>query len=78
VASILEAGPLYHEVLAFYEKRGFRVSAFRTIVMVRVERAQPIDSPAYDLGLREDEIRGQWERYYRSLRGGKLDAPGSE
>ena len=78
VASILEAGPRYQEALAFYEKRGSRVSLFHEIVMVRVESAQPIDSPAYDLGLREDEIRSQWERYYGSLRAGKADAPTGE
>ena len=38
-------------------------SVIREIVMVRVESAQPIDSPAYDLGLTEDEVRARWERY---------------
>jgi hypothetical protein len=38
---------------------------------VRVLTAQPIDSPAYDLGLTEEEIRGRWEGYFESLRAGK-------
>jgi hypothetical protein len=68
VASVLESGALYDKAIAFYEERGSRVSAIQEIVMVRVHSAQPIDSPAYDLGLTEDEVRGRWERYFQSLR----------
>ena len=46
------------------------MSAIREVVLVRVHSAQPIDSPAYDLGLTEDEVRGQWERYFQALRAG--------
>lgn len=70
VASVLESGPLYDRAVAFYKARGSHVSAIREIVMIRVERAQPIDSPAYDLGLTEDEIRARWERHFQSLRPG--------
>jgi uncharacterized protein len=69
VASILESGPLYDEAMAFYAKRGVS-SAIREIVLVRVESAQAIDSPVYDLGLSEDEVRARWERYWQSLRAG--------
>ena len=41
-------------------------------------QAQPIDSPAYDLGLTEDEVRGRWERYFQSLRHGKTSATRDE
>jgi hypothetical protein len=67
VASVLESGALYEKAIAFYRERGAR-STIREIVMIRVQRAQPIDSPAYDLGLIEDEIRDQWERHFESLR----------
>jgi hypothetical protein len=50
VASILESGPLYDNLLAFYTERGSRF-ALREIVMIQVQTTQPIDSPAYDLGL---------------------------
>ncbi len=53
VATVLESGPLYDKVIAFYKGRGVS-SVIREVVMVRVQRAQPIDSPAYDLGLTED------------------------
>jgi len=67
VASILESGPLYAELLAFYRKRGTQ-HPIREIVMVEVRTAHPIDSPAYDLGLSEKEVREAMERHYESLR----------
>jgi predicted pyridoxine 5'-phosphate oxidase superfamily flavin-nucleotide-binding protein len=70
VASILESGALYEKALAFYRARGSR-SPIREIVLVRVQSAHPIDSPAYDLGMTEDEVRDRWERYYESLRPGE-------
>jgi uncharacterized protein len=71
VASVLESGALYEQAIAFYKQRGSQVSAFRRLVLVRVHSAQPIDSPAYDLGLTENEVRDRWERHFQSLRGGK-------
>ena len=69
VASILESGPLYDEVLAFYRERGSKF-AIREIVVIQVQTAQPIDSPAYDLGLTEEEVRDRMERHFQSLRAG--------
>jgi predicted pyridoxine 5'-phosphate oxidase superfamily flavin-nucleotide-binding protein len=66
VASILESGPLYEKALAFYEQRGSQ-NAIREIVMIRVQTAQPVDSPAYDRGLTEDQVRDRWERYFQPL-----------
>jgi predicted pyridoxine 5'-phosphate oxidase superfamily flavin-nucleotide-binding protein len=70
VASILESGPLYDKVLAFYRERGSQF-AIREIVMIQVHTAQPIDSPAYDLGLTEEEVRDRMERHFQSLRAGR-------
>jgi hypothetical protein len=78
VATVLDSGRLYDKVIVFYQKRGSRVSAIREVVLVRVRSAQPIDSPAYDLGLSEDEVRGKWERYYESLRVGRTTSPTGE
>jgi predicted pyridoxine 5'-phosphate oxidase superfamily flavin-nucleotide-binding protein len=71
VASVLESGALYDRAIAFYKERGSRVSVIREVVMVQVQSALPIVSPAYDLGLTEDEVRGRFERYYESLRARK-------
>jgi len=67
VASVVESGDLYDRLLAFYRARGSR-NVIREIVLIRVQAAQPIDSPAYDLGLGEDEIRDRWERHFQRLR----------
>ena len=75
VASILESGPLYDELIAFYKERGSQVSVFGEVVMVRVESVRPIVSPAYDLGLTEDEVRTRFERHFQSLRGVKTTWP---
>ena len=77
VASVLDSGPLYDKVIAlydkvitFYKERGV-ANPIREVVMVRVQSAQPIDSPAYDLGLTEEEVRARWEHYWQSVRAGK-------
>ena len=44
----------------------------------QLRKAQPIDSPAYDLGLTEDEVRSRWERYFHSLRAGRPASPAGE
>jgi uncharacterized protein len=78
LSPIFESGALCDKAIAFYSERGSRVSAIREVVMVRVESAQPIDSPAYDVGLTEDEVRTRWERHYQSLRAGRILAPTGE
>ncbi len=55
-------GDLFERGLEFYEARG-TVRArdrIRAIVIVTVERAIPVTSPAYDLGATEDELREVW------------------
>jgi predicted pyridoxine 5'-phosphate oxidase superfamily flavin-nucleotide-binding protein len=76
-ASILESGPIYDRVLAFYRERGSQF-AIREIVMIQVRTAQPIDSPAYDLGLTEEEIRDRMERHFQSLRVGRTTSQSVE
>jgi hypothetical protein len=77
VASVLESGPRYDEVIGFYRERGVR-SAIREVVMIRVEHASAIDSPVYDQGASEAEVRAQWERYWQSLRSGSGPAATGE
>jgi hypothetical protein len=77
VASVLDSGAVYDKAIAFYKERGV-VNAIGEIVVVQVQRALPIDSPAYDLGLTEDEIRARWVRYWSSLRGATTASPTGE
>jgi hypothetical protein len=67
-AAVYTAGEIFERGVAFYEARG-TVNArerIRGIVIVAVERALPVTSPAYDLGATEDELR---ESYLRRLLG---------
>jgi predicted pyridoxine 5'-phosphate oxidase superfamily flavin-nucleotide-binding protein len=68
VASVLESGAQYDDAIAFYKSRGSTVNVIREIVLVRVHTAQPLDSPAYDTGMSEAQVRQRWERHFDSLR----------
>lgn len=65
-AQVLTEGDLYEQILVFYEQHGTPRQRIRAVVLVTVERARPLLSPAYDLGRSEDEVRQQWESYYAS------------
>jgi len=60
-ATLVEDGPRFEEILAFYRARG-STSPMHTFVVVDLERAQPVISPAYDDGTSEEEIRARWRR----------------
>jgi len=70
LASILDSGPPYDRAIEFYRARGSRVSAFKEIVLIEITEAHFIDSPAYDFGMSESEIRDRWEKHYDLLRNG--------
>ena len=78
IASILESGASYDRAVEFYRARGSKVSAFREIVLIEITEAQFIDSPAYDFGMSESEIRDRWEKHYESLGAGQRDLPDPE
>jgi predicted O-methyltransferase YrrM len=62
VASVLDSGALYEQAMAFYKARGSPSEMICEVVLIRVHSAQPVTSPAYDLGLSEDEVRTRWLR----------------
>lgn len=67
-------GDVFERGVRFYEARG-TVKArerIRGIVIVAVERALPVTSPSYDIGLTEDELREQNLRRLNARR----DSPG--
>ena len=50
-------GPLFDEVVAFYQRdRQLAPTRVRGVAMIGVERAAPLVSPAYDAGLNRDEV----------------------
>jgi len=63
-ASVHTDGEAFEHGIQLFETRG-TVRArerIKAVVIVAVERAQPITSPAYDLGATEDELRTVWTR----------------
>ena len=78
VASVVDSGPLYDRAIAFYQTRGSQVDAIREVVLIRVHAAEPLDSPAYDRGLTEDEVRTRWERHFQLLRERRIAPPTGE
>lgn len=70
-ATVLSEGTLFDEIMAVYGGEVPQArDRIRSIVLVLVERALALTSPAYDLGLSEDEVRGSWERYWEAVRSG--------
>jgi uncharacterized protein len=65
-ATIHQQGPIFEQGLALYRQRG-TTSPIRSIVLVQVERALPLISPAYDQGKTEEEIRASWLQYWDAL-----------
>jgi uncharacterized protein len=63
---VLKVGELFDQIVAFYRRTGTR-SPIRAVVLVRVQRALPLISPAYDSGVTEDAVRGRWEQHYREV-----------
>ena len=66
VAAIFDPGPGFDELLTFYTIRG-STTPKRHIVLVEVERAAPLVSPAYDQGRTEAQITNHWRRYWERL-----------
>lgn len=65
-ATVYKEGPIFEQALAFYRNRG-TTSPIEHIVLVKVERALPLISPAYDRGKTEEDIREQWLGYWETL-----------
>ena len=66
-ASVLSTGPQFDAIAEFYRKRGSQ-NPINHYVLVKVETAAPLVSPAYDLGLSEAEVAARWEKLRDDLR----------
>ena len=70
VATVLTEGALFERILDFYRaERNLDDSRIKitSFVLVKIEEALPVVSPAYDLGLSEEQVREKMQRYFDSL-----------
>lgn len=74
-AEIVRDGELFAGIRDLYQGRWCAVRAF---VLVKVERALPLISPAYDDGSDEKTIRARWTSYFFSLHKQAGEGTGSE
>ena len=73
-ATVLTGGPLFDDVHALYRSRGRDYGA-EAVVLIRVERARPLVSPAYDHGRTEEDVRAEFYAYYDALNRPKVGTP---
>jgi uncharacterized protein len=81
--TVVTGGALFEQILAFYEGGPAPVqnarARIRSVVLVKVGRALPLDSPVYDLGVTEEAVRDRWWSHHSRLAGRHLEgaaAPG--
>ncbi len=69
-ASIHTGDDVYRRGLELLRERDYGAyeDRVRAIVLIRVERAEAVTSPAYDVGASEDELVEQYREYYARLR----------
>jgi hypothetical protein len=63
---VYRSGEEFERGCQFYRDMGL-TTEIGAIVLVRVERARPLLSPAYDRGDTEEQVRERWRRYWRKL-----------
>ena len=63
-AEVLTDGETHAEVIAFFRERGTDPERVKAVVLVHVETAAPLVSPAYDLGVSEDEVARRWREHH--------------
>ncbi len=73
--TVFAEGPQFERAMAFYrDTHGLQegiAKRIRHIVLVRVERALPLVSPVYDLGVGEEDVAARYVEYYGALRKGR-------
>jgi hypothetical protein len=59
--TVLSEGPQFDEIVASYvRERGLDRARIEHVVLVAVEKASALISPAYDTGLTEAEVSARW------------------
>ena len=65
-ASVLHSGPEFDRLVAFFSARSLSDAPrrIRAIVVIKVEQAKPLVSPAYDHETDEAAMRARWIQFY--------------
>lgn len=63
-ARLLLSGPTFDRLQRFYRRRGV-VTAVQHMVLIQVERIEPLVSPVYSQGWSAAAVRERWVRYWR-------------
>ncbi len=66
-ATVLSDGPVFEKIIQFYRQRG-TAFAIKNIVLMKIEEAAALISPAYDSGRSEEDVSAHWERHRDELR----------
>jgi predicted pyridoxine 5'-phosphate oxidase superfamily flavin-nucleotide-binding protein len=66
---VYRSGEEYERGCQMYRELAASVP-IRSVVVILVERAQPVTSPTYDRGDTEEQVKARWRRYWRNLWGG--------
>ena len=79
-AEIPTSGPKPAASVADYTgpERGIRTglsASIRDVVLIKVEHAAPLISPAYDSGAEESQVRNQWEEHWQGITDGFRSRP---
>jgi hypothetical protein len=69
-ARVVDDGPELAVLLDFYRHRG-STTRKRCVVVVKVEQAAPLISPAYDDGASEAQVTANWRAYWARLWAGR-------
>jgi predicted pyridoxine 5'-phosphate oxidase superfamily flavin-nucleotide-binding protein len=62
------SGEAFQRMCQMYRDAGV-TTEIRAVVLIRVDRALPLISPAYDRGETEEQVKDRWRRYWRNLWG---------
>jgi predicted pyridoxine 5'-phosphate oxidase superfamily flavin-nucleotide-binding protein len=69
LGTVHRSGDVFQRGCQMYREMGL-MHEIRAVVLIRVERALPVFSPAYDRGDTEEQVKERWRRYWRKLWGG--------
>lgn len=64
---IARGDPQFEALFPEFSRWGALSERIRAIVRVRIERALPLTSPAYDIGATEQALRESWLKHLQAI-----------